>query len=64
LYERLSSGALSLWVFVFALRLWSLDVHHCAGRLAPHSGAHFGSPPVQPARGSTRSMMEGDKGEH
>jgi hypothetical protein len=24
LYERLSSGALSLWVFVFAARMWRL----------------------------------------
>lgn len=27
LYERLSSGALSLWLLVFAARLWWLDAH-------------------------------------
>ena len=31
LYERLSSGILSLWVLVFAVRLWWLKAYNVAG---------------------------------
>ena len=39
LYERLSSGLLSLWVLVFAVRLWWLKEYNVAGagRLTFHS---------------------------
>lgn len=39
LYERLSSGVLSLWMLVFAVRLWWLKAYHVAGadRLTFHS---------------------------
>jgi hypothetical protein len=30
-YERVSSGILSLWVLVFAVRLWRLKAYNIAG---------------------------------
>jgi hypothetical membrane protein len=37
LYERLSSGVLSLWVLVFAARLWRLQAYTVSGALAGRS---------------------------
>jgi len=38
LYERLSSGVLSLWVLVFAARLWRLDADALVSTIASSGG--------------------------
>jgi hypothetical membrane protein len=39
LFERLSSGSLSLWIFVFAARTWRLKSLNTVGAPSPTSGA-------------------------